>query len=44
MNKKVAIFAFNGEKAGIIDCVCKACSTQTGALESAEEQGAAYMQ
>ncbi len=39
MNKKVAIFAFNGEKAGIIDCVCKACSTQTGALESAEEQG-----
>ena len=90
MNKKVAIFAFNGEpmcfahtllntldlknkeydvkliiegsatkqvedlsdhkkpfanlfaevkKAGIIDCFCKACSTQTGALESAEEQG-----
>ena len=89
MNKKVAIFAFNGEpmcfahtllntldlknkeydvkliiegtatkqvkeladskkpfanlyaavkKAGIIDCVCKACSTQTGALKSAEEQ------
>jgi len=89
MNKKVAIFAFNGEpmcfahtllntldmknteydvkliiegtatkqveeladpektfanlyakvkKAGLIDCVCKACSTQTGALKSAEEQ------
>ena len=27
------------KKAGITDCVCKACSTQTGALESAKEQG-----
>ncbi|NQE45102.1 hypothetical protein C5S31_03640 [ANME-1 cluster archaeon GoMg2] len=27
------------KEAGLIDCVCKACSTQTGALESAEEQG-----
>ena len=89
MNKKVAIFAFNGEMmyfahvllnaldmkekgydieliiegsatrqikelsdpdkpfariyekvkvAGLIDCVCQACSTQTGSLESAKEQ------
>ncbi len=27
------------KEANIIDCVCKACSTQTGALKSAEEQG-----
>jgi len=89
MNKKVAIFAFNGEimyfvhallnildmkeknydakliiegsatkhikelaepdkpfakiygkvkEAGLVDCVCQACSTQTGSFESAKEQ------
>jgi len=27
------------KEAGIIDCVCKACSASTGALKSAEEQG-----
>ena len=27
------------KKKGIIDCVCKACSNQTGSLESAQEQG-----
>jgi predicted peroxiredoxin len=26
------------KEAGVIDCVCKACSTSTGALKSAEEQ------
>lgn len=26
-------------KTGIIDCVCKACSSATGSLESAKEQG-----
>ena len=25
--------------AGLIECVCKACSNKTGALEAAEEQG-----
>jgi hypothetical protein len=25
--------------AGLIDCVCQACSAQTGSLESAKEQG-----
>ena len=25
--------------AGLIDCVCKACSTMTGSVKSAEEQG-----
>lgn len=27
------------KEAGLIDCVCQACSTQTGSLESAKEQG-----
>ncbi|MCF7937203.1 MAG: DsrE family protein [Spirochaetales bacterium] len=27
------------KESGLIDCVCKACSTQTGSLESAREQG-----
>ena len=28
----------NVKKAGLIDCVCKACATMTGSLKSAEEQ------
>jgi hypothetical protein len=27
------------KEAGLIDCVCRACSAQMGALESAQEQG-----
>ena len=27
------------KEAGLIDCVCQACSAQTGSLESAKEQG-----
>lgn len=27
------------KEAGLVDCVCQACSAQTGSLESAKEQG-----
>jgi hypothetical protein len=38
-NKPFSNLYISVKEKGLIDCVCKACSSKTGSLKSAEEQG-----